>query len=356
MSGILGGFFNKKNQDNNTEDEDVKAFEKQNRDIQQAKEIMRLMDEERKRKGLKELASHGGISILAPDIDISKIVQEELDRAYRKSEEIQKEKKINEDEIAKIPIRKRKQALNSMKHTVDVLENISKFYQETKNKENSLSIALKNIMSNGDKLKCVGSQAIEVLFNETSKIFNQNADLIEKISNTEQEMYKLRERMKGQEHNNNTLIMENDSLKQQLEYENNESNKHLRQVHRLQQKLDEFKRMQNEEFYKVKRDELKIRKKFDDIKLKYQRSQEALNKFQQKEDDILELQEYFEDKKKIEETERINTQLQYEKDKFSLLGLLRHKDKRPILCLLEYLELPDLNKLSMLNKNYNSVL
>ena len=112
---------------------------------------------------------------------------------------------------------------------------------------------------------------------------------------------------------------------------NNEANKQLSQVHRLEQKLDEFKRMQNEEFYKVKRDEVKVRKQLDDIKLKYQRAEDSLNKLYHKEEEINELRDYFQEQKDEENRKRIEEQLQYEKDKHSLLGLIRHKNKTAIL-------------------------
>jgi len=130
----------------------------------------------------------------------------------------------------------------------------------------------------------------------------------------------------------------------------------LCQVHRLQQKLDEFKRMNNEEFYKVKRDEVRIRKQLDEVKLRYQRSQDALDKLRQKEDEVNEMQEYFQELKDEEDQKRIQQQLQFEKEKHSLLGLIKNKDKEPILCLLGYLELPEVNKLSLLSKSYHSAL
>ena len=68
--------------------------------------------------------------------------------------------------------------------------------KEVNSKEIQLTSALKSIMDNDEQIKCVGSEAVDVLFNETKKIFNQNADLVEKISEIEQEKYKLQEEMK----------------------------------------------------------------------------------------------------------------------------------------------------------------
>lgn len=112
---------------------------------------------------------------------------------------------------------------------------------------------------------------------------------------------------------------------------NNESNKNLAQVYRLQQKIEEIKRMENEEFYKIKRDEIKFKKELGDLRLKFKRSEDTLTKLRQKEEDINELRAYFQDKKQKEEDEEIKRQLQFAKEKHSLLGLIRHKDKRPIL-------------------------
>ena len=73
---------------------------------------------------------------------------------------------------------------------------IAEYVKEVNSKEIQLTSALKSIMDNDEQIKCVGSEAVDVLFNETKKIFNQNADLVEKISEIEQEKYKLHEEMK----------------------------------------------------------------------------------------------------------------------------------------------------------------
>lgn len=218
-----------------------------------------------------------------------------------------------------------------MFYTIDAVKNISIFNEHVVKKEKQLSEALRDILKSNSKIKCIGSQAIDVLFSETKKIFDQNANLVGKISEIEQEKYKIHEKMKELEQSNQTLGMENDSLKQMLEYENNESNRNLAQVHRLEQRLDEFKRMNNEEFYKVKRDEIKTKKLLDEVKLNFQRSQDVIEKFKQKEDEINEHLEYFRAKKQKEEDSLIKAQLQYEKEKHSLLGIFQNKDKRPVL-------------------------
>jgi hypothetical protein len=48
--------------------------------------------------------------------------------------------------------------------------------------------------------------------------------------------------------------------------------------------------MQNESFYKVKRDEIELKKSLDDLKLKFKRSQDEVNKFKQKEDELANLE------------------------------------------------------------------
>lgn len=202
----------------------------------------------------------------------------------------------------------------------------------------------------------MNSKAVDVLFSETKKIFDQNADLVVKISRIEKEKYQLQEKTKEFEQVNHTLQLENKALRQELEYEKNESNKNLAQVYRLQQKIDEIKRMEGEEFYKIKRDEIKVRKDLNDFKLRFQRSQEALNKFREKEDEINELKEYFHSKKLAEEEVTIKKQLQLEREKHSLIGLFRHKDKRPILCLIDYLEMHELNLIAMLSKSHRRTL
>ena len=137
---------------------------------------------------------------------------------------------------------------------------------------------------------------------------------------------------------------------------NKDSSTSLSQVYRLQNKIEEIKRMESDEFYKVKRDEIRIRKDLEEMKLKYRRSNDELTKLKQKEEELNELTAYFQNKREQEEQELVKKQLLIENQKFSLLGLLRHKDKRPILWLTSFLELPELNAVSMLNKEYRNVL
>lgn len=180
--------------------------------------------------------------------------------------------------------------------------------------------------------------------------------MVDKISSIEKEKYKTQEQMKEFEQLNHTLQLENKSLKQELEYQKTESDQNLAQVYRLQQKIDEIKRMENEEFYKIKRDEIKLRKELDELRLKYKRSQDALGKFKEKEDEINDLKAYFHDKKQKEEDAEIQKQLKYEKEKLSLIGLCRLKDKQPILCLVDFLTVHELNQIAMLNKSYRNTL
>ena len=137
---------------------------------------------------------------------------------------------------------------------------------------------------------------------------------------------------------------------------NNESNKHLSHIMRLQTKIEEVKRMENEEFVKIRRDEFKFKKELDEIKLKLKRTQDELTKLKLKEEEINSLRDYFAEKKQLEENEVVKKQLQYEKEKLSLLGLIRSKDKNPILKLVEYLEMHEINKIASLNKTYRSTL
>ena len=112
---------------------------------------------------------------------------------------------------------------------------------------------------------------------------------------------------------------------------NKDSSTSLSQVYRLQNKIEEIKRMESDEFYKVKRDEIRIRKDLEEMKLKYRRSNDELTKLKQKEEELNELKAYFQNKREQEEQELVKKQLLIENQKFSLLGLLRHKDKKPIL-------------------------
>jgi hypothetical protein len=162
--------------------------------------------------------------------------------------------------------------------------------------------------------------------------------------------------MKEFEQMNHTLTLENDGLKKDLERAHIESNNNLSQVYKTRQRLEEIKRMQNEEFYKVKRDEIELKKSLDDLKLKFKRSQDEVNKFKQKEDEISELREYFQEKKQKEEDEKIKIQLKHEREKKSLIGLMRLRDKGPILCLIDYLEMHEINQIAMLNKSYRNTM
>jgi len=173
---------------------------------------------------------------------------------------------------------------------------------------------------------------------------------------TRSEKYKLHEQTKEFEQLNHTLKMENEGLKQELEYANSESNKHLFQVYRLQQRIDEIKRAENEEFYKIKLDEVKLKKSLDELKLKLQRSQDEVSKYEQKEDEVEDMKQYFSEKKQKEEDERVYKLLKFEKEKHSILGIMRLKDKQPILCLIDYLEMHEINKLAMLNKAYRNTM
>jgi len=137
---------------------------------------------------------------------------------------------------------------------------------------------------------------------------------------------------------------------------NKESNKNLSQVYRLQQKVEEIKRMENEEFDKIRHDEVKLRKELDEYRLKFRRASDELAKLKQKEEEIVELRTYFSERKHKEEEESIKLQLKHEREKLSLLGLIRHRNKQPILCVISYLELQDLNIIAMLNKSYRNAL
>lgn len=159
------------------------------------------------------------------------------------------------------------------------------------------------------------------------------------------EKYRLHEQMKEFEQLNHTLTLENEGLKNELERAHIEWNNNLSQVYKTRQRLEEIKRMQNEEFYKIKRDEIELKKSLDDLKLKFKRSQDEVNKYRQKEDEINELREYFLEKKQKEEDELIKTQLRNEKEKNSLIGLMRLRDKTPILCLIDFLEMHEINQI-----------
>lgn len=219
-----------------------------------------------------------------------------------------------------------------------------------------MSETMHQLLSNNSEVKCVGSQIIEDLFSETKEIFHRNTELIDKISICEREKYNLIEQVKEADLNNHNLVFENKSLKQELEYEKNESSKHLSHILRLQNKIEEVKRMENEEFIKIRRDELKYKKELDEIKLKLKRTQDELTKLKLKEDEINSLREYFAEKKQNEENEIVKKQLQFEKDKLSLLGLIRNKDKKPILKVVEYLEMHEVNQIAMLSKNYRNTM
>lgn len=175
------------------------------------------------------------------------------------------------------------------------------------------------------------SQALDILFDETKKVFDRNTELIERITIIEREKLQLQEIFQEVESQLHSATAENAALKRELDYEKGESSIHLSQVYRLQNKIDEIKRMGNDEFIKVKRDEIRIRRDLEDMKLKYKRSNDELTKLKQKEEEVNELKEYFHHKKQTEENESVKKQLQFEKEKLSLLGLLRYKSKHPIM-------------------------
>lgn len=145
----------------------------------------------------EEQALHGGITVVNPDIDVSMTSQQQLDILLQNRQDIQiSQKPIEEQDIAEVPIKKRKQALSLIFYTVEWMKKIAEYTKEVNSKEIQLTEALKSIMENDEQIKWVGSEAVDVLFNETKKIFNQNADLVERISEIEQEKYKLQEEMK----------------------------------------------------------------------------------------------------------------------------------------------------------------
>ena len=135
-------------------DEDEEALQEQSRVFAAAKAILDKKEMEKAKEIEEKQAQHAGITLINPDIDISQLKQEELDELIRRREEIKiQNANFNEDELAEIPIRQRKQALSSIFYTVETLENISKFNKDVVNKEKQLSQALIDIMNNDEQIK-----------------------------------------------------------------------------------------------------------------------------------------------------------------------------------------------------------
>lgn len=216
MSDYLSIFKKKKD----VEPEDEEAYEEQMRAFQLAQEILRKQRMDQEQKQNQEDSKRAGITIVSPNIDISQLSQEELDKLLkRKHEMLLAKAPITEEELEGTKIKQKKQAYSSLFYTVEALENIRKFNDAVIIKEQQLADALRTILQSDSKIKCIDSKAIDVLFNETKKIFDQNAQLVDKISLIEREKYRIQEQMKDYEQQNHTLILENKALKQELEYE-----------------------------------------------------------------------------------------------------------------------------------------
>lgn len=216
MSDYLSIFKKKKD----VEPEDEEAYEEQMRAFQLAQEILRKQRMDQEQKQNQEESKRAGITIVYPNIDISQLSQEELDKLLkRKHEMLLAKAPITEEELEGTKIKQKKQAYSSLFYTVEALENIRKFNDAVIIKEQQLADALRTILQSDSKIKCIDSKAIDVLFNETKKIFDQNAQLVDKISLIEREKYRIQEQMKDYEQQNHTLTLENKALKQELEYE-----------------------------------------------------------------------------------------------------------------------------------------
>lgn len=216
MSDYLSIFKKKKD----VEPEDEEAYEEQMRAFQLAQEILRKQRMDQEQKQNQEESKRAGITIVSPNIDISQLSQEELDKLLkRKHEMLLAKAPITEEELEGTKIKQKKQAYSSLFYTVEALENIRKFNDAVIIKEQQLADALRTILQSDSKIKCIDSKAIDVLFNETKKIFDQNAQLVDKISLIEREKYRIQEQMKDYEQQNHTLTLENKALKQELEYE-----------------------------------------------------------------------------------------------------------------------------------------
>jgi len=175
MSDIMKFFDrNKKKHD----DEDEEAYQEQMRAFNAAKEILR-----KQQLGQESKSNDHGIKINSPNIDISQMSQEDLDKIIRNREKmLLSQSPIIERDLENVPIRESRQAFGALFYSVEALEKISKFNENMINKEKQLSQALQNILQSDSKIKWINSQAVDVLFEETKKIFDQNAELVGKIS------------------------------------------------------------------------------------------------------------------------------------------------------------------------------
>lgn len=109
---------------------------------------------EQERSQNEQIAKQAGITIESPNIDISLMSQEDLDRLLRRKEkQLLASAPMQEDELSGVKIRSRKQALSTFMYTIKALEEISKFNDSVVTKEKQLTEALRNILQSDSKIK-----------------------------------------------------------------------------------------------------------------------------------------------------------------------------------------------------------
>lgn len=164
MSDYLSIFKKKKD----VEPEDEEAYEEQMRAFQLAQEILRKQRMDQEQKQNQEESKRAGITIVSPNIDISQMSQEELDKLLkRKHNMLLARAPITEEELEGTKIKERKQAYSTLFYTVEALEHIRKFNDAVIIKEQQLADALRTILQSDSKIKCIDSKAVDVLFSET---------------------------------------------------------------------------------------------------------------------------------------------------------------------------------------------
>lgn len=114
--------------------------------------------------------------------------------------------------------------------------------------------------------------------------------------------------------------------------------------------------MENMEKDKWRYDLERSKKAKDELTLKLQRVENQLNKLMETESEVEKLKTYYSNLHRTEQARDNKLKEIEEKDQRELLGLLKHKNKKPSLFLIEYLDLEDLITISSLNKNYRGAL
>ena len=218
MSDIFKKIWNNKKQ--TEDDEDRKAYEEQLRAFNQAQKILQQQQlEEEQRKKLIEDAQMG-VTMEHPNIYISHQHQDGLDGLLNNQEKaIIDGTDLTESIIDSVKINSRRHALSSMFYTIESLEKIYKFIEETSEKRQQFKDLIEQLLKNNNQIKWVNSEAIDILYTETKHIFDKNIELLDRINIIESEKLKLQEELKETQSKNKFLEAENKALKRELDDE-----------------------------------------------------------------------------------------------------------------------------------------